>query len=223
MKFFHLDRVFLRLTSVDPAAVTVPERAGGTLTSADDRWVSALRAGEPAALERLARAETPRVLGILHSLLGPRADIEDLMQTVFLETCRALPGFRGESSVSTYVAGICVRVARRAMRPTAWTRRRAEWEGEPRAIGTPEQACEQAEQLRRVHAVLECLSSKKRVAFLLWSLEGLEVRAIAQLMEASVPATKSRILYAQRELRRRAERDPYLRELVKGGQDGRRR
>jgi RNA polymerase sigma-70 factor (ECF subfamily) len=223
MKFFHLERAWPRLSSVDPAAVTVPERTAGTLTSADDRWVSALRAGEPAALERLARAETPRVLGILHSLLGPRADIEDLMQTVFLETCRALPAFRGDSSVSTYVAGICVRVARRAMRPTAWIRRRAEWDREPWAVGNPEQSCEQAEQLRRVHAALECISPKKRVAFLLWSLEGLDVRAIAQVMEASVPATKSRILYAQRELRRRAERDPYLRELVQGGQDGRRR
>lgn len=42
------------------------------------------------------------------------------------------------------------------------------------------------------------------------------MRAIAELMHASVPATKSRILYAQRELRKRASRDPYLRELVEG-------
>jgi RNA polymerase sigma-70 factor (ECF subfamily) len=222
MKFFHLDRSLPRLTPVDPAAVTMPEDSGRTLTSAEDRWVASLRAGEPAALERLARAETPRVLGLLYSLLGQRADIEDLMQTVFLETCRALPSFRGESAVSTFVAGICIRVARRAMRPSAWTRRRAEFEFEPRASGNPEQAAEQAEQLRRVHIALSRLSSKKRAAFLLWSLEGLDVRAIAELMQASVPATKSRILYAQRELRKRAERDPYLRELVEGGSDGRR-
>jgi RNA polymerase sigma-70 factor (ECF subfamily) len=200
----------------------MPEESGRTLTTAEDRWVAALRAGEPAALERLARAETPRVLGLLHSLLGPRADIEDLMQTVFLETCRALPGFRGDSAVSTFVAGICIRIARRAMRPSAWSRRRAEWEREPLAIGNPEQSAHQAEQLRRVHLALSRLSSKKRVAFLLWSLEGLDVHAIAALMQASVAATKSRILYAQRELRQRAERDPYLRELVQGGADVRR-
>jgi RNA polymerase sigma-70 factor (ECF subfamily) len=192
------------------------------LTTAEDRWVAALRAGEPAALERLARAETPRVLGLLHSLLGPRADVEDLMQTVFLEACRALPSFRGDSAVSTFVAGIAVRVARRAMRPTAWTRRRAEWNLDPVAVGDPEQAASQSEQLRRVHQALSRLSSKKRAAFLLWSLEGLDVRAIASLMHASVPATKSRILYAQRELRKRASRDPYLRELVEGGEHVRR-
>jgi RNA polymerase sigma-70 factor (ECF subfamily) len=222
VKFFHLDRVLVRLSSVDPAAVTMPEKSGRTMTTAEDRWVASLRAGEPAALERLARAETPRVLGLLHSLLGPRADIEDLMQTVFLEACRALPGFRGDSAVSTFVGGICIRVARRAMRPTAWSRRRAEWEREPVAIGNPEQAAQSAEQLRRVHLALSKLSSKKRAAFLLWSLEGLDVHAIAELMHASVPATKSRILYAQRELRKRAERDPYLRELVEEGTHGRR-
>jgi RNA polymerase sigma factor (sigma-70 family) len=108
------------------------------------------------------------------------------------------------------------------MRPSAWVRRRGEWQGEPRARDNPELAVEQAEQLRRVHAALSRLSSKKRVAFLLWSLEGLDVRAIAELMQATVSATKSRILYAQRELRRRAERDPYLRELVEGGTHERR-
>jgi RNA polymerase sigma-70 factor, ECF subfamily len=217
MKFFHLPRGVLRLSTVDPAAVTMPERAGESAATVEDRQLAALRRGEPAALERLARSEAPRVRGLLHSLLGPRADLEDLMQTVFLETCRALPSFRGESAVSTFVAGICIRVARRAMRPSAWTRRRGEWQAEPRAIENPELSAAQSEQLRRVHVALSRLSSKKRVAFLLWSLEGMDVRAIAELMNASVPATKSRILYAQRELRSRAARDPYLRELVDGG------
>lgn len=199
---------------MEPAAVTIQGRLAEDLGSVDERWIAALRTGEPAALERLARSEAPRVAGLLRSLLGPRADIEDLVQTVFLETCRALPGFRGDSAVSSFVGGITVRVARRAMRPSAWTRLRGEWSREPAAHGDPEQAAQQSEQLRRVHAALERLSSKKRAAFLLWALEGLEVAAIAELMQASVPATKSRILYAQRELRQRAERDPYLRELV---------
>ncbi len=220
MRFFHPGPLLSRLSSVDPAALTVPERASQNASTADDGWLTALRLGEPAALERVARAESPRVRGLLYSLLGPRADLEDLMQTVFLEVCRALPSFRGDSSVSTFVAGICVRVARRAMRPSAWTRRRVEWQGEPLAHDDPEHSAAVAEQLRRVHAALERLSSKKRAAFLLWSLEGLDVRSIADVMQASVPATKSRILYAQRELRRRAERDPYLRDLIEGADHG---
>lgn len=199
---------------MNPAAVTMPDDPVRTLTTTEERWVTALRAGEPAALERLARAESPRILGLLHAMLGPRTDLEDLIQVVFLETCRALPRFRGQSSVSTFVGGICVRVARRTMRGSAWTRRRSDLDFEPVAAEDPERSALQSEQLRRLHLALSRLSSKKRVAFLLWSLEGLEVSAIAELMQASVSATKSRILYAQRELRQRAARDPYLRELV---------
>jgi RNA polymerase sigma-70 factor (ECF subfamily) len=221
VRIFHLHRGPLRLSSVDPAAVAMPERAGESSATVEDRQLAALKRGEPAALERLARAEAPRVRGLLHSLLGPRPDLEDLMQTVFLETCRALPSFRGESAVSTFVGGICIRVARRAMRPSAWSRRRGEFQGEPRAKENPERSAVESEQLRRVHAALSRLSPKKRVAFLLWSLEGMDVRSIAEVMNAAVPATKSRILYAQRELKARAARDPYLRELVDGGGDER--
>jgi RNA polymerase sigma-70 factor (ECF subfamily) len=227
LKFFHLQLTRLRLTSVEPAAVTIPgpqpRRLAEDLHSTNEQWIAALRAGDPSALERLARVEAPRVAGLMRSLLGPRADIEDLVQTVFLETCRALPGFRGESAVSSFVGGITVRVARRAMRPSLWTRLRSEWTSDPVARGNPEESAQQSEQLRRVHAALERLSSKKRAAFLLWALEGMEVPAIAELMQASVPATKSRILYAQRELRQRAERDPYLCDLVGGGSKHERR
>jgi DNA-directed RNA polymerase specialized sigma24 family protein len=47
----------------------------------------------------------------------------------------------------------------------------------------------------------------------------MEPRAIAELMGASLPATRSRIYQAQRALAAAAESDPLLRD-VKGGSDG---
>lgn len=189
--------------------------------ASEDSFVARLRAGDPVALERLARQEAPRVARLLGSMLGARADIEDLVQTVFLEACRALPGFRGESAVSTFIGGITVRVARRALRPSAWVRRRSYEAPEPVTHANPETAAHQAAQLRRLHRALEAIAPKKRIAFLLWALEGLDVPAIAQLTDASVAATKSRIYYAQKELQRAAARDPHLRELVGGGDGAR--
>lgn len=201
------------------AAVSGAER-GEVASGGADPWIARLRAGEPAALELLARQEAPRVARLLGSILGPRQDMEDLVQTVFLEACRALPGFRGESAVSTFVGAIAVRVARRAMRPSAWLRRRV-WEApEPVAHSDPEQNAHHGEQLRQVRRALESITVKKRVAFLLWAVEGMDVAAIADVTGASVAATKSRIYYAQRELQQRAARDPALRELLKGGGDG---
>ena len=177
--------------------------------------IEAAKRGDPEALDRLARQELARVERLLLRLLGPRPDLEDLVQTVFLELCRALPGFRGDSKLSTFVGGITVRVARRAMRPSAWLRRRADLELE--AVDpalSPHHRAEAQERLRRVRQALARISPKKRIAFLLWALEGLTPEAIAEMTDASVSATRSRIHYAKKELKARARRDPVLAELV---------
>lgn len=184
----------------------------------DEELVARAKRGDARALDVIARHELPKVERLLIRILGPRVDLEDLVQIVFMELCRALPSFRGDSAFSTFVGGITVRVARRAMRPTAWWKRRSELTDEPAApTAGPERDVMAHEQLRRVRGALEHLSDKKRVAFLLWALEGLSFEEVAVTMGASLSATRSRIFYAQKELRSRAERDPYLRDLLGGG------
>jgi RNA polymerase sigma-70 factor (ECF subfamily) len=141
--------------------------------------------------------------------------MDDLVQNVFLEVCRALPGFRGDSAVSTFIGGITVRVARRAMRPTAYARLRGPMPAEPAARAQPPEARAAAvEQLRRLHEALAQLTPEKRIAFVLWAIEGNEVADIAEVMGASISATRSRIFYAQKELKALAAADPYLSELL---------
>ncbi|MBI4820020.1 MAG: sigma-70 family RNA polymerase sigma factor [Deltaproteobacteria bacterium] len=196
-----------------PASVTMDL---DELAAARDReLIDLARRGDPDALEAIARRELPRVQRLLIRLLGPRSDHEDLVQIVFLELCRALPGFRGESKLSTFIGGITIRVARRAMRPTAWGRRRTELpeDVESSAAG-PEALVSAAQELARVQRALEKIAPKKRVAFLLWAVEGMTVEEIAEATGAGVAATRSRIYYAQKELRAKAERDPALKELL---------
>ena len=206
--------------SVRPAVLvddSQPDEAG---SASQDEWLARLRAGDPIALDRFARAEAPRIAGLLVRILGPRADLEDLVQVVFLETCKSLPRFRGDGSLSSFVSGVAVHVARRAMRPGAWFTRRSHVEFEPVASDDPERSTQQAEQLHHLHRALARIAPKKRIAFALWALEGLDLPAIAELTGASVSATKSRIFYAQKELRAMVTRDRRLRELLYGGDDG---
>jgi RNA polymerase sigma-70 factor (ECF subfamily) len=169
------------------------------------------------SLEEQAEAQLPRIERLLLRILGPRADMEDLVQTVFLELMRALPSRRGGSELSTFVGGITVNVARRAMRPSAFARRRGPMPEHPAAMcADPEEAVAARRQMARVRAALELISPKKRIAFCLWALEGMDVPDIAAAMGASEAATRSRIWYAQKELRARAERDPELAEALGG-------
>jgi DNA-directed RNA polymerase specialized sigma24 family protein len=65
---------------------------------------------------------------------------------------------------------------------------------------------------------LEKVSVPKRMAFMLWAVEGMPVEQVAEAMQASVSATRSRIFYAQKAIKASAARDPYLRRWLDGGE-----
>lgn len=176
--------------------------------------VERARAGDPKALRVLCERELPRVERLLGRLLGPRRDFEDLVQNVFLELCRALPGYRRESRLSTFVGGITVRVARRALRPSAYDKRRGPMPLElADADAGPEGQAIARQRLRRLHAALDRLDPKKRIAFALWALDGRTPAEIAELTGAKVPTVRSRIYHARHALME----DPEVRALLGAG------
>jgi RNA polymerase sigma-70 factor (ECF subfamily) len=190
-------------------------------TLAGSESLDRARAGDPKELEAIARRELPRVERLLRRLLGSRGDMDDLIQNVFLEMCRALPNFRGDSTLSTFVGGITVRVARRAMRPSAWVRFRSPMPDQaPAGPHRTDDSATASEQLRRLDAALGKISTDKRIAFVLWAVEGKDVEAIAKMVGASVAATRSRIHFAQKELKVMAASDPYLADLVEDAHAG---
>ena len=206
---------------VEQAGAIYAELVAKRVSVADGPSLDRARAGDPEELEALARRELPRVAGLLRRLLGPRHDMDDLVQNVFVEMCKALPNFRGDSTVSTFVGGITVRIARRAMRPSAWVRFRSPMPMEaPAGPDRPHDNAIAAEQLRRLDAALAKIGADKRIAFVLWAVDGKDVDTIAKMVGASVPATRSRIHYAQKELRAIASSDPYLADLVEGDDAG---
>jgi len=77
----------------------------------------------PENFEALVREHQGMVFRTLTRLTGPGAQVEDLAQEVFLRLYRALPHFRGESTLSTYLYRIVVNVAQ-----DEWKRRRKERE-----------------------------------------------------------------------------------------------
>lgn len=182
--------------------------------------VERARRGDAEALGELVRTSIPQVERMLHRLLGHRRDHEDLVQSVFLELARSIGSFRGESAFSTFVGGITIRIARRARRPTAWQRRSTPLLEEPVVEGTePEHKVNADELLRRAMSLLDDLPEVQRTAFVLWALEGHDPATIATMMEATLPATRSRIFYAQKRLAQGAEQDPWLSEWLLGGRD----
>jgi RNA polymerase sigma-70 factor (ECF subfamily) len=75
----------------------------------------------PENFEALVREHQGMVFRTLTRLTGCGAQVEDLAQEVFLRLYRALPEFRGDAALSTYLYRIVVNVAQ-----DEWKRRRKE-------------------------------------------------------------------------------------------------
>jgi len=200
--------------------VEVPQQTRqGSAGRADDRaLVSGCRAGDPASLDRFFRTHVDYVERVVARLVGPTADLQDLVQTTFIEALQSFGRYRGEASLKTWVARIAVHVCLHQLR--SGVRRNVSLELVP-PTSEPEDPARRADgelplrQLaRRLHELLDRISPKKRVAFLLYTIEDYSLEEVAALTGASRAATKSRIWFARREVIAAVRNRPDLRQFV---------
>lgn len=177
---------------------------------ATDALVERCRRGERDALAEFYRTYRNDVARNLYRVLGPhQGDVDDVVQEVFIEVFRSIARFRGESRISTWLYRVCVNVALQRLRKR---RRLAEVpsdEGpELRDEHTPQRSVETAERMRALYQILDQLSPKKRVVFILHEIEGREPKEIAGIVGAPVLTVRTRLHYARKEFFERASRDP---------------
>jgi RNA polymerase sigma-70 factor (ECF subfamily) len=175
-------------------------------------------AGDQASFRELFHLHVDRIHRTVYRLTGPSADIEDLVQTVFIDGFRALPTFRGEALFSTWLTRIAVRVALRA-RKKAPHLVPLDADQEPAAESDPASTADARCGLARLDVILGQLSPKRRSAFVLHVLEGHSLETVAVMLEASVTAIKVRVHDARGEIERQARRDPWFVAFLGMGED----
>jgi RNA polymerase sigma-70 factor (ECF subfamily) len=151
---------------------------------------------DAAAFARLFAAEAPRVLRVLRRLGVREADVEDVCQEVFVVVHRRAAEFRGDSALGTWVYGIALRCA------AAHRRRKHVRDGvalveEPAVAAEQQQALERTRARRVLQAALDKLDEGQREVFVLYELEQLAMREVAEALELPLPTAYSR-LYAAR-------------------------
>ena len=193
-------------------------------TEPSEQTLTRCRAGDSQAIEELFRAHAPQVERVLGRLVGPVADLEDLVQTVFLEALSALSRFRGEASFKTWLLSIAAHVGQHYLR-AGKVRRHVPLdlvpEEELRGEVTHDRRLDERRLALELHQLLDRIAPKKRIALLLYVVEGHSVEEVAALMGASQTATRSRVFFARRELRKLLSSDRRLAEhvdsLLEGG------
>jgi RNA polymerase sigma-70 factor (ECF subfamily) len=159
-------------------------------------------------LEGLFRDHSEDVHRIVSRLLGPGAspaDVEDLVQQVFVAVHDALPRFRGDAKPTTWLYGIASRTVLGHLRGRRRHRRMVETleaiqEVAPSESTHPENEAAQRQALTRVWRALMSIKPKKRVVFLLFEVEGLTGREIADALHIKEATVHTRLYHARREL-----------------------
>src|SRR5436190_23442813 len=89
---------------------TVPLKLVPRAEPADDgELIAACIEGDKTAQRTLCRREYASVHGTVYRILGSSRDVDDLVQETFIAVFRALPQFRGDARLSTWIDRIAVR------------------------------------------------------------------------------------------------------------------
>lgn len=146
-------------------------------------------------------------------MLGRATDLEDIVQEVFLQVHRSIRDFRHGARFSTWLYRVTVNVVLMHRRAAKSRPVFSEAPEHLAAVDHRPFADEQVERHRRIrafHRLLDRLSEKKRVVFVLHELQGLSPGEIAQIVGSPVLTVRTRLFYARRELLAMLTNEPSL-------------
>ena len=180
--------------------------------------VARAREGDRAAFRALFERHRSDVARLAFRMVGPRADLEDLVQEVFVQVHKSLRDFRGEARFSTWLHRVTVNVVlmhRRAekSRPVL-TEELPAGTVEDAASVLPDVEVERRKRIAAFFALVEEINEKKRVVFVLHDLEGLSPTEISSIVDAPVLTVRTRLFYARRELEEKMKAHPLLAGIV---------
>lgn len=164
----------------------------------DAHLVTRARAGRADAFEELVRRHRDLVHRVALRMLGDPREAEDATQDVFLQVWRSLDRFRGDSAFTTWLHRITVNRCLNVQR--AW--RPAEPLDTDRPSGDPsvEAAVESRLELDDVRHAIAQLTPEQRAPLVLRELEGCTYGELAEILDCSVSAVRSRLHRARIEL-----------------------
>lgn len=143
------------------------------------------------------------IAGAFLRKLGVReSELEDATQEVFLQLFRYLPRFRREAELSTWLYRLCItqaRHARRRARVSDVLSRVLSFLPAPNIVSTP--SLPEHVARKRIEQALSQLSEGERTVFVLYEMEGVSGKDIAQIEEIPEASVWRRLHYARKRVR----------------------
>lgn len=189
------------------------------VAEADPR-LEALRAGDAVVVEQVLTELLPPVRRWVFRWLGPDSELDDVTQEALTEIALSLKSYQGRSSLAAYAYRICARVTARHIKQLqrARSQRRVFARQAPLARDDrdPERLALQREALQPVFRALQKLPLRRREAFVLCELEGMNAEEAARLAGTNANAMRSRLMHARKEMARQLRAGRLLSDHAEG-------
>ncbi len=202
---------------ITPLLVTLGLMLGAlamTAADPDEELVRRFKRGDREAFSELVVRYQSRIFTLCLRWLGERQVAEEVSQDVFIALYRALPGFRGESRVSTWIFRVAVNHCknRRVYLRRRHRDRHEPLEGEERldaparqiaddGPGT-DQGVHRSEAERILSEALADMEESYRTILILRDIEGMAYDDIARVLDLRKGTVKSRLHRARSQLAR---------------------
>jgi RNA polymerase sigma-70 factor (ECF subfamily) len=174
---------------------------------ADDELLARYQKGDPAVLEELFRRYRLLAYRVAYRLLGNEADALDAVQDGFVKVLGHLHGFRGRSSLKTWLLRVISNAAldlgrqRGRQEYVSLDAPDAEVREVPLAIDNPSLGLERTDLRHLIDEALATLPECQRRTFVLHADAELSYREVADVLGISIGTVMSRLHYARQKLR----------------------
>jgi RNA polymerase sigma-70 factor (ECF subfamily) len=192
----------------------------------DDALLRRIRAGDRDAFSLLMRRYNRRLYRVARSVLRDDAEAEDALQDAYLQAYRALPTFRGESTLGTWLTRIVVNAALMRQRKTGRLAEVIELgadydaaaadaaaagshspDDSPGDVEQPDLAAFRGQTRRLIETGIDKLPAAFRTVFVLRAVEELTVEETAATLDIPEATVRTRYVRARAMLREALARE----------------
>jgi RNA polymerase sigma-70 factor (ECF subfamily) len=174
-------------------------------------------AGEHAAFALLMRRHNRRLYRLARAIVRNDAEAEDALQEAYLNAFRSLEGFRGASSLATWLSRLVIneclgRTRRDARRQNVIPMTQAPTDRELETVpadetGSPDEAADRAQMRAILERNIDALPESFRAVFVLRSVEELTVEETAECLAIAPETVRTRHFRAKSLLREALARE----------------
>lgn len=168
----------------------------------DKELVQAILNGDTERYAEVVERYQQLVSNICYKLAGNKIDVEEVVQTVFVELYFSLTRFRFQAQLTTYIYKLTLNTVTKTLNKN---KRYEQWDNKlDNNFCTPaiDDTMVKDERTRELYAAIDRLKYEQRVALMLHCFDDMSYKEVAEVMEVSLSKVETLIFRAKKNLKK---------------------